>query len=704
MDFKNKLCKKAQTVTADFAEKQEVARLLILAGNPNVGKSTLFNAYTGLRQHTGNWSGKTVASAFGSYSLGGNKYILADVPGCYSLKTHSAEEECAENAICSMCADGVIVVCDAGALERNLNLVLQICEASPNVTVGINLADEAEKDGIIVDIQKLKKLLGVPVVKINARKKRGLEALIASVDSNNGRPLRVSYGAKIEKAARMVASSLSGISLFANDRYVALRLLENDSNMWQRIEEAYGDNTIKYNSVVAARNRAMNFLYENGIEESDLADIIAVNLLRTANRVCKSSVCSSKASRSARISLADRILTGKVTGFAVMMLLLSLVFYITLKGANYPSQWLSDALLSAEPYLYSFLTMLRLPVWARSMLVYGGYRVLSWVVGVMLPPMAIFFPLFTILEDVGYLPRVAFNLDRAFKGCGACGKQALTTCMGFGCNAAAVTGARIIDSHRERLIAILTNAFVPCNGRFPAMICLISVFFTATSTPGIVGSLYLTALVVGSVLASMLASKLLSSTLLKGMPSSFTLELPHFRRPQFGQIIVRSIFDRTVFVLGRAAVVAFPAGIVIWILSNVMLNGSSLISYLVNFLSPVGELMGLDGAILAAFLLGIPANEIVLPIVLMIYSSGSVISATGSFDAIRSILVSNGWTAVTALCTIIFFLMHWPCSTTLMTVKKESGGFKWALAAFLLPTLFGVVACVAVNFVASVML
>ena len=334
-------------------------------------------------------------------------------------------------------------------------------------------------------------------------------------------------------------------------------------------------------------------------------------------------------------------------------------------------------------------------------LVYGIYRVLAWVVAVMLPPMAIFFPLFTLLEDLGYLPRVAFNMDRSFKRCKACGKQCLTMAMGFGCNAAGVIGCRIIDSPRERMIAILTNAMVPCNGRFPTLFTMITLFFLAgvhgSVTGSILSALILTGVILLGVAATLGASWLLSHTLLKGVPSSFTLELPPYRRPQIGKVVVRSIFDRTLFVLGRAVAIAAPAGLIIWILANINVGGQSILLYLTSFFDPFGRLMGLDGVILVAFILGFPANEIVIPIILMAYLQTGHLVEMNDSSALLQLLVSQGWTWKTAVSMLIFCLFHWPCSTTCLTIRKETGSWRWTAVAFLMPTILGIGLCIAVT-------
>ncbi len=448
--------------------------------------------------------------------------------------------------------------------------------------------------------------------------------------------------------------------------------------------------------------------------------------------------------------MIDRIVTGPVTGGLIMFLLLLVIFWITLTGANIPSAMLWDGLFWLEGHLAAALAAVHAPEWLIGMLVYGVYRVLAWVVSVMLPPMAIFFPLFTLMEDLGYLPRVAFNMDRAFKRCRACGKQCLTTAMGFGCNAAGVIGCRIIDSPRERMIAILTNAFVPCNGRLPTLFMMITLLFmsagpamsgaAAGSTAAgksagvwqaipwklspvavsLLSAVLLTLVILLGIAATLAASWFLSHTLLKGIPSSFTLELPPYRRPQIGKVIVRSIFDRTLFVLGRAVAVAAPAGLVIWLLANVLYVGPgngwfaisaaaggtaagtivqsapSLLSCITGFFDPLGHLMGLDGVILAAFLLGFPANEIVLPIILMAYLQSSTLLEMSNPSALLGLLTSNGWTRMTAVCMIIFCLFHWPCSTTVLSVKKETGSWRWAAVSILLPTAAGMGLCILV--------
>lgn len=595
--------------------------VVALAGNPNVGKSTVFNALTGMHQHTGNWPGKTVACAWGRAVHAGRGYLLVDLPGTYSLAAHSEEETITRDFLRSGSADCVIVVCDAACLERNLILALQVQELTSRVILCVNLLDEAEKRGVRIDLDALSAHLGIPVVGTCARQGKGLGSLMAAVE-------------RCADPAR-----------------------EPPPPAPQREEGAR---------------------------------------VALAERIAHSAVRRSASGAADTDRRLDRLLTGRYTGVPVMLLLLAAVLWLTIVGANVPSSLLSRGAFWLQERLSGLFALWHAPDWLHGALVLGVYRVLAWVVSVMLPPMAIFFPLFTLLEDLGYLPRVAFLLDHAFQNARACGKQALTMCMGFGCNAVGVVGCRIIDSPRERLLAILTNSLVPCNGRFPTLIALITIFFVGVSG-GLLHSLLAALILTGTILLGVFAtfriSRLLSGTLLKGVPSSFTLELPSYRTPRVGQVIVRSVLDRTLFVLARAAVVAAPAGLVIWLFANLRVGGVSILAHCTGFLDPFARLLGLDGVILTAFLLGSPANEIVIPIMLMAYLSTGTLVEMGDLNALRELLAANGWTWVTAVCTMLFSLFHWPCSTTCMTVWKETKSAKWTALSVLIPAAAGLTAC-----------
>ncbi len=625
-------------------EKQPGDIIIALLGNPNTGKSTVFNALTGMNQHTGNWTGKTVESAYGATRHQGKQCIFVDLPGTYSLSAKSPEEEVARKFITEGQADCTVVVADATCLERNLNLVLQTTQLCPYTILCLNLMDEAKRKGIVIDIPALENALGIPVIPCAARAGQGLTTLLDAV----------------------------------------IQMADAD--------EAPCPVPLPY-------PRSM---FAEGISEEKRAEIHTATIVLRAEEIANMVIQSYEDTAQSRDRKIDRLLTSRKTGIPIMLLLLAGILFLTIIGANYPSEALSKLFFHCTAYFEAGLIEIHTPAWLHSLLIVGGWNVLSGVVSVMLPPMAIFFPLFTLLEDVGYLPRVAFNLDHAFCKARTCGKQALTMCMGFGCNAAGVIGCRIIDSPRERLIAILTNSFVPCNGRFPAMISLLAIFFTGMNINKYgtaFSALLLTFIIVIGIFTTLLVSRLLSATILKGTPSSFALELPPYRCPQVSQVIIRSVFDRTLFVLGRAVIVAIPAGLIIWLMGNVSFSETPLLTLCAEALDPFARCLGLDGVVLFAFILGFPANEIVLPLTLMGYLSVGTLVETSSLSDLAALLIANGWTAKTALCFILFSLFHWPCSTTCLTIHKETGSLKWTLLSIVLPTILGILCCGIVNFV-----
>ncbi|KPJ88016.1 MAG: iron transporter FeoB [Gemmatimonas sp. SG8_17] len=701
--------------------------LVALAGNPNTGKSTLFNALTGLRQHTGNWPGKTVARAEGGLDLGDKRVKVIDLPGTYSLQAGSADEEVARDFILFGRPDVTVVVVDATRLERNLNLVLQILEITDRVVVCLNLMDEARRHGVGIDVPRLRRELGVPVVSTVARRGVGIPELLDAIQGvaagdTETKPYRARrLPSEVEAAvAALVEPIQAAYPQVPNSRWVALRLLNADTRVEAAVlsgdlGDVAGGSTgsdLSVGSLIAGNGRrrildraqSLRWKLSPGFHDS-LAETNYDAAQRIASR------CMLQGLRRARFDFdrtLDRLLTSRWLGFPLMLLVLTVVFWLTVAGANVPSRMLSAVLLDAvHPALKGIASGVGVPWWLDGLLIDGMYRATAWVVSVMLPPMAIFFPLFTLLEDFGYLPRVAFNLDKLFQKAGAHGKQALTMCMGFGCNAAGVVSTRVIDSPRERLIAIITNNFSLCNGRWPTQILIATIFIGALVPAHVAGLVSATAVVAVAILgmaAMLFASWLLSSTVLRGEATTFSLELPPYRPPRILQTLYTSVIDRTMIVLWRAVLFAMPAGAIIWLVSNVHVGGVSIAEHAVSWLDPFAVLVGLNGVILLAYVVAIPANEIVIPTVLMltvltlsvgggIGEGAGVMFELDSAGDTGTILRAAGWTTLTGINLMLFSLLHNPCSTTIYTIYHETKSAKWTVVATMLPLLMGLVVC-----------
>ena len=692
---------------------------IALAGNPNTGKSTVFNALTGLRQHTGNWPGKTVTRAEGSFSFHDQRYRIIDLPGTYSLLSTSEDEEVARDFILFGKPDVTVIVVDASRLERNLSLALQILEITDKAVLCLNLMDEARRHHITIDTRTLSRDLGIPVVATSARTKEGIPDLLFAIEevvSGKFQTKKQTYIDLPKENAEAIAELQSALSELnpelPNTRWLAMRLIEGDESVQKGVEEgtfSAENNPEKQSRVLRIADEYHKILGDH--YRNDLVEAIYAQ----ATALINASVSTDFSARSFRIDRAiDRVVTHKIWGFPIMFLLLAGVLWITIIGANYPSQWLSDLFVGwLYPLLKDGANALHFPWWLSGFLIDGVYLATTWVISVMLPPMAIFFPLFTLLEDFGYLPRVAFNLDKLFRTAGAHGKQALTMSMGFGCNAAGVVATRIINSPREKLIAIITNNFSLCNGRWPTQI-LIATLFIGALVPkqwsGTVAMLAVIGIAVLGIVFSFLTSWLLSKTLLKGESSFFVLELPPYRPPRFFQTLYTSLIDRTLIVLWRAIVFAAPAGAVIWLICNLQIAQQPIALWLIQGLDPIGVFIGLNGVILLAYIVAIPANEIVIPTVLMLTTmvlgqtavgEGAGILMEASTSQVGVLLHAGGWTLLTAVNLMLFSLLHNPCSTTIYTIYKETQSKKWTLIATLLPVLYGIVVCFLVTLFAK---
>ena len=629
-------------------EKNAAKLTLYLLGNPNVGKSTVFNALTGLKQHTGNWSGKTVDAAFGKYTYNNIEHKIIDLPGTHAVNSCFSEEEVTGTEIMlgskdsqeSVCRSTTIIIGDGTSLERSIGLALDYLEKCGNNAIFcVNLCDIAKKKGIEINFEKLQKTLGIPVIGISAKKKSDINSLKTLIDDFMLNPKNIK-----------IKSGLDGDAVnFKNDCSSSI------SGRMQTAKKIMNE-CVKYTKDQNEKNFEYKF---------------------------------------------DKILTSKRYGIPIMILCLGFILWLTICGANYPSDLLAKLFGFLKPYVEGFFVYLHFPQFLIGILCDGVYETVTWIIAVMLPPMAIFFPLFTLLEDFGFLPRIAFNLDKCYARTNMSGKQCLTQCMGLGCNCVGVVGARIMPNETQRTVAILTNSLMPCNGRFALLIAMSTIFIggsMAVQVSGVIPMLCVLFLICLSVVVTWCVSYCRTKTIYKNDNEIFALELPEYRKPEIAKTLIISLVNRTAKIVGRALLVSAPTGALVWLMANIQIDGITLLSYASNALDPFGRFLGVDGFIILAFILSLPANEITLPILVMGYLATGSMTEISDMETLKNILTANGWTIVTAINMMLLTLYHSPCITTLLTIYSETKSLKTVALSIVIPCVVGILLCLLVKY------
>lgn len=625
-------------------EKNAAKLTLYLLGNPNVGKSTVFNALTGLKQHTGNWSGKTVDAAFGKYTYNNIEHKIIDLPGTHAVNSCFSEEEVTGTEIMlgskdsqeSVCRSTTIIIGDGTSLERSIGLALDYLEKCGNNAIFcVNLCDIAKKKGIEINFDKLQKTLGIPVIGISAKKKSDINSLKTLIDDFMLNPQNTKDESDTPDFKNAPSSSIS-------------------------------------------------------------------SRMQTAKKIMSECVKYTKEQNEKSFEYRfDKILTSKRYGIPIMILCLGFILWLTICGANYPSDLLAKLFGFLKPYIEGFFVNLHFPPFLTGILCDGVYETVTWIIAVMLPPMAIFFPLFTLLEDFGFLPRIAFNLDKCYARTNMSGKQCLTQCMGLGCNCVGVVGARIMPNETQRTVAILTNSLMPCNGRFALLIAMSTIFIggsMAVQVSGVIPMLCVLFLICLSVVVTWCVSYCLTKTIYKNDNEIFALELPEYRKPEIAKTLIISLVNRTAKIVGRALLVSAPTGALVWLMANIQIDGITLLSYASNALDPFGRFLGVDGFIILAFILSLPANEITLPILVMGYLATGSMAEISDMETLKNILTANGWTIVTAINMMLLTLYHSPCITTLLTIYSETKSLKTVALSIVIPCVVGIILCLLVKY------